>query len=78
MSRWPWIATILAVLACLHPLADDLYRSAFLSGEQLSRSIGQFMLLVAVLVALTAGLLEWGIRVMIVRRRARKAGPPAA
>jgi hypothetical protein len=38
-TRWPWITALLAAAVVLNPIGLDIFYSAFLSGEQLSRNI---------------------------------------
>ena len=78
MTRWPWITIVAAVLFALSPLRQDLYRGAFLSGEQLARNLSQFLLTIMVAIAAGLVMLEWLVRTVIVRRRARKGLPAAA
>jgi hypothetical protein len=52
-------------------------QQAFLSGDQLGRNIAQPLVLTAIAILLLLGLLEWGIRILIRRRRARAVPPPA-
>ncbi len=53
MSRLPWITL---VLAALNPVGLEFLRSAFWSGEQLSRNIAQPIVFtgIAILIALAA------------------------
>jgi hypothetical protein len=73
LMRWPWISMLLAVLVIISPLGRDILHDAFFSGEALSRNIAQFVLLIglAILVVITA--IEWLVRMIISRRRARGA-----
>jgi hypothetical protein len=73
MMRWPWISLLLAVLVIVSPLGREIIHDAFFSGEALSRNIARFMVYVGLSgLALIAGL-EWLIRLIISRRRARGA-----
>jgi hypothetical protein len=51
---------------------------AFLSGEQLSRSISQFMLAVGIAILAVLALIEWLVWTFVARRRARQAPPALA
>lgn len=70
-TRWPWITTALAVLVVFTPPAREIIHDALFSGEALSRNIARFLLYIGLGIAvLTAGL-EWLVRLIISRRRAR-------
>jgi hypothetical protein len=53
-------------------LGQEVYHGAFVSGEQLSRSISQFMLMVGVAIFAGLALIEWLIKWLLARRRAAK------
>jgi len=72
MRRWPWITLILAVLVAISPLGREVFEGAFVSGEQLSRSISQFMLAVGLAILVSLALLEWLAKWLVTRRRAAK------
>jgi hypothetical protein len=67
---------LLAAAAGLNPIGLDIVRSAFFSNEQLSRDIGQFIALIAIATLATLLSLEWILRTLISKRRAR--GTPTA
>ena len=73
MTRWPWISLLLAVLIVISPLGRELIHDAFYSGEALSRSIAQFLVYIGLGVAVLIIALEWLVRLIISRRRARGA-----
>ena len=72
-TRWPWISLLLSAVVALTPVGLDNLHSAFFAGEQLARSIGQAVILIALAIMAGAILLEWLVRVLIFRRRARGA-----
>jgi hypothetical protein len=72
MRRWPWITLILAVLVAISPLGREVLGGAFVSGEQLSRSISQFMLAVGLAILAGLALLEWLAKWLVTRRRAAR------
>ena len=72
-TRWPWITMLLAVLVIISPLGREIIHDAFFSHEPLSQSIAQFLLYIGIAVAVLIGGLEWLVRVIISRRRARGA-----
>ncbi len=71
--RWPWMSLLLAVVVILSPLGREVLHNAFFSGEALSRNIAQplFFMGLAILVLITV--IEWLVRMIISRRRARGA-----
>jgi len=73
MTRWPWISLLLAVLIVISPLGREIIHDAFYSGEALSRSIAQFLVYIGLGVAVLIIALEWLVRLIISRRRARGA-----
>lgn len=62
------------VLFALSPFGNSLIHSAFYSGEQLARSLSQFLLTMIGLLWGGLVLLEWLVRVYMVRRRAKRMG----
>ena len=70
-TRWPWISLLLSAVVALNPVGLDILHSAFFAGEQLARSIGQALVLIVLAIMAAAILLEWLVRVLISRRRAR-------
>jgi len=75
-SRWPWVTMLLAAVAGLNPIGQDVLYSGFLSGEQLARNIWQSIALIAIAILATLILVEWTLRTIILRRRA--SGTPTA
>jgi len=71
MARWPWVMTILTPLLALTPLARDIFYSAFISSERWMQDFWQFVYGAGVAIAILLGFIEWGIRVMLIRRRVR-------
>ena len=72
-TRWPWISLLLSAALVLNPVGLDTLHSAFFAGEQLARSIGQAVVMIALAIMAGAILLEWLVRFSISRRRARGA-----
>ncbi len=58
MSRLPWITSALALVAALNPIGLEFLRSAFWSGEQLSRNIAQPIVYTAIGVLIALAILE--------------------
>ena len=73
-TPWPWITLLLAAAAALNPVGYDTITNAWNSGEQLSRSLGQFLVYTALGIAAIVGLLEFGIRKFLISRQSRLAG----
>jgi hypothetical protein len=72
-TRWPWISLLLSAALVFNPVGLDILHSAFFAGEQPARSIGQAVVMIALAIMAGAILLEWLVRVLIFRRRARGA-----
>ncbi|SDH33208.1 hypothetical protein SAMN05216338_100863 [Bradyrhizobium sp. Rc2d] len=72
-TRWPWISLLLGAVVALNPIGLDFLHSAFLSGEQLSRNIAQPIVLSALAVLVLVGIIEWLVRFVVFKRRARGA-----
>lgn len=71
MRHVPWITIAATVLFFVSWFGRGLLRQAFVSGEQLSNSIAQFMLMVVAGIVLALALLESGVKILLRRRRAR-------
>lgn len=72
-TRWPWISLLLGAVVALNPVGLAFLRSAFFSGEQLSRNIAQPIVLSALAILLLVGIIEWLVRFVVFKRRARGA-----
>jgi hypothetical protein len=72
MRHVPWFTLVATVVFFVVPFGRDLLYLAFVSGEQLSNHLAQFMLLVVAGIALALALLEWGVKLLLRRRRARR------
>ena len=68
-TKWPWITIVLALVLAFLPPVNDIINSAFFSGEQLARTLGQLVLMEFVGVVFVLGLIEWGIRWYAASRR---------
>jgi hypothetical protein len=73
MTRWPWISLLLAVLTVISPAGREIIHDVFYSGEALSRNIAQFLIYIGLGIAVVIAALEWLVRLIISRRRARGA-----
>jgi uncharacterized membrane protein len=63
---------LLAAVLVLNPLGLDVLNAAFLSNEQLSRSIWQPIALIAIAILSALLLVEWLLRTLVLKRRARR------
>jgi ribose/xylose/arabinose/galactoside ABC-type transport system permease subunit len=72
MRRVPWITLAIAVIVFVSPPTLKLIRSAFFSGEQLARTLSQFILEVALATAVAFIFIEWGVRFYLSRRNSRR------
>ena len=70
-TRWPWISLLLSAVSVLNPVGLDFLHSAFFAGEQLARNIAQPIVLTALAIMAVVIGLEWLVRSLIARRRAR-------
>ena len=70
MRRWPWITSVAVLLFAVSPPGQEIFHGAFVSGEQLSRSISQFVLTIVIAKAAGLALIEWLIWTFVARRRA--------
>ena len=73
ITRWPWISLLLSAAAVLNPVGFDILHSAFFAGEQLARNIAQPIVLTALAIMAVVIGLEWLVRSLIARSRARGA-----
>jgi hypothetical protein len=62
---------LLAIAVTLNPLGLDVMHAAFFSSEALSRNIWGSIALTGMAIMALIVLLEWGIRKLVLNRRAR-------
>jgi hypothetical protein len=70
-ARWLWITALLATAVVLNPIGLDIFHSAFLSGEQLTRNIWGSIAWTGIALLALIVLLEWIFRTLILKRSAR-------
>jgi hypothetical protein len=70
MRHVPWFTLAVSIVFFMTPLGQSIVQSVFYSGEALSNSIGQFLLLVVAGIVIALALLECGIKYFVRRRRA--------
>ena len=71
--RWPWISALLGAVVILTPPGSEILHDAFFASEAISRNIAQFLVYAGLAILVLMGLLEWLVRVLVSRRRARGA-----
>ncbi len=59
--------------AALNPVGYDIIINAYTSGEQLARSLGQFLIYCALGILTAMALIEFGIRKFLISRQHRRA-----
>jgi hypothetical protein len=67
------MSLLLAAVIALNPLGLDVIHAAFFATEALSRNIWEPIALTGVAVMASIVLLEWGTRMFIIHRRARRS-----
>jgi hypothetical protein len=69
---------VLAVAVALMPPISESIHAMLYSGEQLARTLSQFVLMVFGGIVLALAIIEWGVRVYVARRRSvgTSAGQP--
>jgi hypothetical protein len=78
ITLWPWITLAAGAVFVISPFGQSLIHSAFYSGEQLAHSLSEFLLLVMALIWAGLVLLEWLLRVYMLRRRAKRSSATPA
>ena len=73
MTRCPWLTMIAATVVAVTPPAREMFYDAFISSERWMQDVVQILYLAGVAIAILVGVVEWGIRTIIVQRRARAA-----
>jgi len=63
---------LLVAILVLNPLGLDVLNAAFFSNERLSRSSWQPIALIVMAMLLALVLLEWFVRTLVLKRRARR------
>ncbi len=72
-TRWPWISPLLALIIVISPPGREIVHDAVFASEALSRDIARFLVYLGLGVLVLICGLEWLVRVIISRRRARGA-----
>ena len=82
MTRWPWVTGVLVAIVAALPLTRDIFYAAFISfcpqfisTDRWTPDLSQQMFCggtgAGIAIAVLLGFIEWGIRTIMVRRRAR-------
>jgi hypothetical protein len=77
MRQVPWITLAIAVIFFISPPSLKLLNSAFFSGEQLARTMSQFVLEIMAAILAALGFIEWGIKFYLRRRRSKQSAGAA-
>ena len=72
-TSWPWISMLFAAIVAFNPVGLDFLQSAFFAGEALARNIAQPIVLTATVIMGLACVIEWRIRTLLLKGRARGA-----
>ena len=62
---------VATAMLALSPLAREIFHAAFVSKDRWLQDLFQLIYIVGVVIAAALIVIEWGVRVMILRRRAR-------
>lgn len=73
VRRVPWFTLAALVAVAISPLGQEIFQSSFVSGEQLSRSLGQFLLAVILAIAAALAAIEALVRHYLHKRRSKQA-----
>jgi hypothetical protein len=72
-TSWPWITLSILAVVSLNPIGLEIIHTAFSSGEQLARTLGQFLVYCALGIAAGVGVIEFGVRKFLLMRQRRHA-----
>ncbi len=72
MRHVPWVTIVVTAIFFVSWYGQDLLHQAFVSGEGLANSLAQFLLLCVLGIVAALALLEWTIKFVLRRRRARQ------
>jgi len=70
ISRWPWVTSVAAAIIVLTPPAREIFYAAFISSERFLQDLMQMIYLAGIAIAVLLALIEWRVRIVIIRRRA--------
>jgi hypothetical protein len=70
ISRWPWVTAAAAGITVLTPPAREIFYAAFISSERFLQDLMQMIYLAGVAIAILLAVIEWRVRIVIIRRHA--------
>ena len=73
ISRWPWVTSVAAAIIVLTPPAREIFYAAFISSERFLQDLMQMIYLAGVAIAVLLAVIEWRVRIAIIRRSALAA-----
>lgn len=74
ISRWPWVTAVVAGIIVLTPPAREVFYAAFISSERFLQDLTQMIYLAGVAIAMMLAVIEWRVRIIMIRRRALAQG----
>jgi len=72
MRRVPWFTLAALVAVAISPPGQEIFHSSFSSGEQLSRSLGQFLFEIILAIAIAHAVIEVLVRHYSHKRRSKQ------
>jgi len=70
ISRWPWVTSVAAAIIVMTPMAREIFYAAFVSSQRFLQDLMQMIYLGGVAIAILLMVIEWRVRIVIIRRRA--------
>jgi hypothetical protein len=77
-TSWPWITLSIAAVVVLNPLGLEIVANAFSAGNPTARNLAQVLATHAAEILGALGLVEFGIRKLLLRRQRRKYNQAAS
>lgn len=77
-TSWPWIALSIAAVVVLNPLGLEIVSNAISAGNPSARSLAQALAIRASEIMGAVGLIEFGIRKLLLMRQRRKYNQAAS
>ena len=71
ISRWPWVTSVAAAIIVLTPPAREIFYAAFISSERFLQDLMRMIYLGGIAIAMMLAVIEWRVRIVIIRRHAR-------
>ena len=70
ISRWPWVTSVAAAIIVMTPMSREIFYAAFVSSQRFLQDLMQMIYLGGVAIAILLMVIEWRVRIVIIRRRA--------